>query len=376
MKKNTIAIFIPSYHVGGAEKVLISLANSFLAHFDEVHMLSNTTIGPLKEQLDPSVKCINFGNSTYIRILFKLSSYFDTYKPDAVLTSIYATGLVAIAARLISRHQPVLLIGAHNSFSAKLSSPDNIKDKYLLRPLSRLLFYRAEAIVSVSKGVSDDLSTSLDLPAEKLHVIYNPVVTRDLLCKAMEPLKHRWLGDQKSNYKTILCVGRLIEQKGFDLLLDAFSRLKNREEYRLVIVGDGPLAVPLKTHTQVLGIEELVDFTGYDLNPYRYMSHADAFILPSRWEGLPTVIIEAMACGCQIIATDCQYGPKEILEEGKYGTLVHVGDTQALTNAIQNLFSNKLIHINKKELKHRANHFNDVNACKEYVRLIKKLLQK
>lgn len=375
MKKSVIAIFIPSYRIGGAEKVLVMLANSFLAHFDEVHMLTANIDGPLKEHLDPSIRCIDFGGGSYKGIFLKLRSYYDKHKPDAVLTSIYATGIVACAARMLSRHKPILLIGAHNSFSAKIASPDNVKDKYLLRPLSRFFFHRAEAIVSVSHGVSDDLVRSLGLDAKKLHVIYNPVVSPDLVRKARDPLEHRWL-DQRhnSNFKTLLSVGRLVEQKGFSVLLDAFARLPNREGYRLVIVGDGPLAGPLMAQLQVLGVEEWVDFVGYDSNPYRYMSRADLFVLSSKWEGLANVLIEAMACGCAVVATDCPYGPNEILEDGKYGALVPVGDAQALTNAILESFNGKRAQVSATDLVLRANDFTDERATEAYVNLIKHLL--
>ena len=377
MKKSIIAIFVPSYQIGGAEKVLVQLANSLLAHFDEVHMLSNTLDGPLKEQLDPSIRRIHFGNNSYKRVFFDLISYYNEFKPDVVITSLYATGIVACAACQLSRHKPVLLIGAHNSFSAKLAAPDNIKDKYLLKPLSRLLFHRADAVVSVSRGVSDDLALTLSLPSAKLHVIYNPVVSPDLIQKSLEPLEHRWLGDRNQRiYKTILSVGRLVEQKGYDILLEAFSSLPNRDGYRLVIVGDGPLAKPLFAKAKALGIEESVDFVGYDLNPYRYMSRADIFVLSSKWEGLPTVLIEAMACGCSIVATDCPYGPNEILENGKYGALVPVADAQALTNSILETLNGKSGLVSLTDLKCRANDFTDLRATDAYVELIKRLIDK
>ena len=375
MKKSIVAIFIPSYLVGGAEKVLVLLANNFLAHFDEVHMLSNTMDGPLKEQLDPSVRRIEFGGGSYKQILLRLRTYYDSYKPDAVLTSIYATGIVACAARLLSRHKPVLLIGAHNSFSAKISAPDNLKDKYLLRPLSRLFFHRAEAVVAVSHGVSDDLVCSLGLDHRKLHVIYNPVVSPALFQRALDPLEHRWLGDRNMRtYKTLISVGRLVEQKGYGVLLNAFSLLPNCEDYRLVIVGDGPLAVPLKEQVKALGISKIVDFVGYDSNPYRYMSRADLFVLPSKWEGLANVLIEAMACGCSVVSTDCPFGPKEILEDGKYGALVPVADAQALTNAIHESLNGKRARVTSSDLVRRGNHFTDVRATVAYVDLINRLL--
>jgi glycosyltransferase involved in cell wall biosynthesis len=269
----------------------------------------------------------------------------------------------------------VLLIGAHNSFTAKVASPDNIKDKYLLRPMSRILFQRAEAIVSVSRGVSEDIARSLGLKEEKLHVIYNPVVSPLMIQMSKEVLQHPWLCHRLDrNYKTLLSVGRLVEQKGISLLIDAFAILPNREQYRLVIVGDGPLASHLKHKVQMHGIELLVDFIGYDSNPYRFMSRADLFVLASSWEGLANVLIEAMACGCPVVSTDCPYGPNEILEGGKYGQLVPVNDVKALSVAIFESLNCNSIEVSSNDLIRRANYFTHVRATNAYVDLIKKLV--
>jgi glycosyltransferase involved in cell wall biosynthesis len=157
-------------------------------------------------------------------------------------------------------------------------------------------------------------------------------------------------------------------------LLKAYSKLPNRENYRLIIVGDGPLALPLKVVAQELGISEQVDFVGYDSNPYRYMSRADLFILSSKWEGLANVLIEAMACGCSVVSTDCPYGPREILEDGKYGVLVPVEGAQELTNAIYDSVNGKRAHVDPADLRRRANYFTDRRATNAYVELINSLL--
>lgn len=378
MRKRTIAIFIPSYRIGGAEKVLILLANNFLQHYERVQMLSTTSEGPLQAQLDPRVERIDLGTGSYRRILFLLRDYFDAHRPDAVLTSIYATGIVAAAARVLSRHKPALLVGAHNSFSAKLAAPDNVKDKYLLKPLSRLFFPRADAIVSVSRGVSDDLARTLGLAPGKLHVIYNPVVSPELAVKASAQLDHPWLGDPALRpFKTLVSVGRVVPQKGYEVLLRAFAKLPRVQERRLVLVGDGPELPMLKELAHALGIAALVDFVGYDTNPYRYMARADLFVLSSHWEGLPTVLIEAIACGCPVAATDCPYGPSEILEDGKYGQLAPVADPDSLARSIERaLEGSKDREGLRRRLADRTAIFSEERATSEYVGLIDALLDR
>lgn len=375
MKKRTVSIFIPSYRIGGAEKVLVLLANRFLEHFDEVHMLSTSSEGPLAAELDPAVKRIDLECQSYKRVFVKLIAYYNQRRPDVVLTSIYATGIVAAAARVVSKHKPVLMIGAHNSFSAKLAAPDNAKDRFLLKPLARLFLRGADAVVPVSHGVADDLARTLALPPGKLHVIYNPVVSPVLLAMARRDVTHPWLGDREERrYKTVLAVGRLVPQKAFDVLLRAFHRLPRRDEFRLVIVGDGVEAGNLQALALSLGLSNHVDFVGYDTNPYRFMSRADLFVLSSNWEGLPTVLIEAMACGCPVVATDCPYGPAEILNHGQFGTLVPMADPDALAAAIVAVLAPGDSGVDRAAPRRRADDFTDVRATGAYVSLINNLL--
>ena len=165
--------------------------------------------------------------------------------------------------------------------------------------------------------------------------IYNPVVTAELVSQSRAPLDHPWL--QLGAPPVILGVGRLHEQKDFPTLLRAFARVRAKREARLIILGEAKHAeyrTELTTLAAQLGIANDVMFPGFVDNPFAYMAHAAVFVLSSAWEGLPTVLIEALACGCPVVSTDCPSGPAEILENGKYGPLVPVGDDVALADAI------------------------------------------
>jgi glycosyltransferase involved in cell wall biosynthesis len=198
--------------------------------------------------------------------------------------------------------------------------------------LARHSYAWADGIIAVSSGVADDLARVARLPRERIEVVHNPVVDRELPSKRKAPLDHPWFADGQP--PVVLGLGRLKKQKDFPTLLRAFARLRSTREARLVILGEGKQEQSIRSLARSLGIAKDVDLPGFDPNPFRYLARAACFVLSSAWEGLPRVLIEALACGCPVVSTDCPSGPHEILEGGRYGPLVPVGDERAMANAI------------------------------------------
>ncbi|NJS16372.1 MAG: glycosyltransferase [Nostocaceae cyanobacterium CSU_2_110] len=172
---------------------------------------------------------------------------------------------------------------------------------------------------------------------------------------------------EKNSPPVFLAVGRLTEQKDFSTLIKAFSLVRKEKLARLIILGEGEARGQLEATIKNLGISEDVLLPGFTDNPYAYMYNANAFVLSSRWEGLPTVLIEAMACGCPVVATDCPSGPQEILAAGKYGELVCCGDVLALSKAMLNVLDNP---INSEILTQRTQDFSFDKAVSRYLELI------
>jgi glycosyltransferase involved in cell wall biosynthesis len=210
------------------------------------------------------------------------------------------------------------------------------------RHLPRLLghgYRMADGIVAVSDGVADDLARCSGLPREGITTVYNPVITAELAPLARQALAHPWF--QPAAPPVILGVGSLAARKDFPTLLRAFARVRAQRGCRLVILGQG--STPEKTAevkaelmalATSLGVAADVDLPGFVANPFAYMSRAGAFVLSSAYEGLPGVMIQALACGCPVVSTDCPSGPAEILDGGRFGALVPVGDDQAMAQAI------------------------------------------
>ena len=163
-------------------------------------------------------------------------------------------------------------------------------------------------------------------------MLNNPVVTPDLLEQAAAPLDHPWFGPDQP--PVILGVGRLHPQKDYPTLLRAFAKLRAQRQARLVIIGEGGERPALESLAAELGVDGDVDLPGFTRNPYRFMGRAAIVALSSRWEGSPNILVEAMACGTPVVATDCPSGPAETLENGRYGRLVPMGDPAALADAL------------------------------------------
>jgi glycosyltransferase involved in cell wall biosynthesis len=172
----------------------------------------------------------------------------------------------------------------------------------------------------------------IKIPRERIRVIYNPIVTPALFEKSRVLLEHPWF--KSGEPPVLLAAGRLTGQKGFDVLIRAFARVRKDHRVRLLIVGEGEERPALEAMIREYELGQDVSMPGFVPNPYNYMAHAAAFVLSSRWEGLPTVLVEALALGAPIISTDCPSGPREILMGGKYGQLLPVDDPGALAAAI------------------------------------------
>ena len=221
-----------------------------------------------------------------------------------------------------------------------------------IRRLARWLYPRAEAIVGVSDGVARDVERCFALPAGRVRTIYNPIVDATLAERAAAVCPHPWF--TAGDVPVLVTVGRLHPQKDHAGLLEAVRRVREKRPVRLVIFGEGPERDRLEALRRQLGLEQAVDLPGVTDNPYAAMSRAALFVLSSRFEGLPTVLVEALACGCPAVATDCPDGPAEILDRGRYGQLVPVGDAVGLAEAILTALDRP---VDRQALRQRADVF-------------------
>jgi glycosyltransferase involved in cell wall biosynthesis len=336
-KKKHIALFLPSLRGGGAEKVMVNLALGFVEQGLKVDLVLAKAEGPYLSRVPEEVRVVDLGARRVLYSLPGLVRYLRRERPQAMLSALNYANIVAIWAKLLARVQTHLVVSEHNTLSCSTQNASSVRVKLL--PLLIKIFYPyADAVVAVSHGVAEDLITMTGLPMEKVKVIYNPVITPELFAKAEEPLDHPWF--RPGEPPVVLGVGRLTKQKDFPTLIRAFALVRKERPARLMILGEGEERPKLETLARELGIEEDFVLPGFVENPYKYMKRASAFVLSSRWEGLPTVLIEALALGVPVISTNCPSGPAEILEHGKWGCLVPVGEPHLLARAILEILQN------------------------------------
>lgn len=329
-----IGILLPSLVEGGVERVALNLAQGLLAAGVEVDLVLLRAEGAFLRDVPGRARIVDLRARRALTGGPALARYLRRERPDALVSNKDYLNVVALVAARAARSRARVLVVTHVALKRHLASTPHRRERLMPR-LARVCYPWAHAVVAVSEGAADDLAGLARLPRERVRVIPNPVVTRALEAARQESPRHPWLVPGAP--PVVLGVGRLTPQKDFETLLRAFALVRARRDARLLIVGEGPERGRLEALARELGLEKDVELPGTVSNVYAYMSQASVFALSSAWEGLPTVLIEAMACGAPVVATDCPSGPSEILQGGLLAPLVPVGDASALADAIAGL---------------------------------------
>lgn len=353
-----VAIYLPSLGGGGAERITVTLANAIAARGHQVDFLLAKREGPYLEDVSPDIRIVDFGNHRTFASLLPLVRYLRRERPKALLSGLNHANIVAILARMIARVPTRLVVTEHNS----TSSGANVGRGRLVFGLMRWLYPHADRIVSVSRGIEKELAAHFGLPADKLCTIYNPLDVDTIRARMLPRPDHPWL--VAGTPPVIIAVGRLMAQKDYPTLLRAFALLRQRRAARLVILGEGEERGALEKLIHELGIEADAVLPGFEANPFAWMAASDLYVLSSAWEGLPGVLLEAMACGAKVVSTNCPTGPDEILEGGKWGTLVSVGDFRAMADAMDAALSSPA----RLDVAKRADAFRIKYAVEGYLR--------
>ncbi len=339
--KQRVAVFLTNLGGGGAERVTLNLLKGLSPEQFELELVLISAKGQFLAQVPDHVKLVDLGASGVTGAILPLTRYLRRRRPAVLMSHLSHVNVGALLARSLSGTRTRVVLVEHNDLS---NVPQTKKRRFgwlgwVTRPQRRLLphlirriYHRADAVVGVAEGVSSFVRRRFNVPVALVHTIYNPVVDDTLLERSRQPPEHPWLLER--DVPTLVAVGRLNEQKDFATLLRAFAKVRRYRDVRLIIFGEGPHRERLEALTQELGIAAATSLPGFTQNPYAAMRHASLLALSSRWEGLPTVLIEAMACGCPVVATDCPSGPRTVLGSGKWGPLVAVGDDDALAKAI------------------------------------------
>ena len=357
-----ISVVLHDVRGGGAERMMLRIAKGMCDRGRNVDLVLVKAQGEFLNEIPDSVRVIDLNSPSVASSIPSMVRYLRKEGPSAILTALTHMNVAVTTARWLAGSKARLILSERNQISRKASTVRPWRQRVVYAGV-RFAYPMADGVTAVSKGVANDLLQFAHVQPQKVQVIYNPVVSDDVIDRSREELDHPWFAD--GSPPVILAVGRLHHQKGFDVLLDAFKAVLSERPCRLIVLGEGSLRESLERQAQQLGVAPYVQFPGFVKNPYAYMGRAALFVLSSRWEGLPGALIEAMACGCAVVATDCPSGPAEIIEDGTQGAIVPVEDADALAAAML-----QALNTPRGGGVDRARRFNTASAVDAYLEML------
>lgn len=325
-----IAVIMPVYGIGGVPLAQIRFARALARRGHDVDLLVGTVDPSLEFPEVPAVNVVKLQTRNVRTMVIPLIRYFRTTHPHVVFSAEDHLNIIVLLAAVISgTHAKVSCssrVTAYDTYSSAVGTK-----RWVLKLAAYALSWRADVMTCVSSGMIPEY---VDVFGSSRHVrVFNIVDAESIKRLAAEPLDHEWLG--KPGPPTLVAAGQLAPWKGYDDLLRAIEIVNRRQVVRLVVLGDGPSRSALEALAAELGVADIVRFEGFVSNPQKYFSASPVFAHSAHVESLGNVLIEAMACGCTVVATDCPTGPTEVLDGGRYGYLVPMRDPEALACGIE-----------------------------------------
>jgi glycosyltransferase involved in cell wall biosynthesis len=355
----------PTMGVGGADRMTLSLLRHLPRDRFDMHLALLRREGPWMADVPADIAVHELRAGSLWTAIEPLRRLIARTRPDVIFST--SSGMnVPMTMAWLAQGSPGRLVLSER---AALFQGGKTPKRLLLAALKRALYPSADAVAVVSEGIADEVERELGIPRSMITVTFNPVVDQEILAAAEEPVDHPFFREE---VPVLVAAGRLLPVKGFDVLLRAFGRVVERIDARLIILGEGPQRRALEDQMRGLGIEGKVSLPGFDRNPFRFMARAAAFVLSSRNEGLPGVLIQAMACGAPVISTDCHFGPAEVIgASGDNGILVPVDDELALSAAVTHVLSDMGLRSRLgAAARARAQHFSVEASLSRYAQAI------
>jgi len=398
-----VALLLKSLGGGGVQRSMLQLARGLIDRGAALELLVCRPVGAFRELVPPGVEVVPLPatppllgrlrvlatepaawhelllpvlvppvSAWHLRHLDALTRRLREAAPDALVASSTYLSLVALWARDAAGARTGVIVSERGNLSHHLFHGRRrlrMRLRHLV-PLLRRVYPRADAIVTVSDGVARDLASHTRIPLERMETIYNPVVMPELETLANEKPQHPWFED--GGAPIVLGAGRLVDQKDFPTLIEAVARLRCERPARLLILGEGKRRAALERLARRAGLGDDFSLPGFTKNPFSSMARASVFALSSAYEGLPGVLIQALACGCPAVSTDCPDGPSEILEGGVYGPLVPVGDARAMAAAIGEVLEKPP---DRESLRSRGRSFSLAAAAERWAEVIERAIE-
>lgn len=367
---SSVSVFLPALAGGGAERAMMHLAQGFAERGLKTDLVVAEAEGAYLSKIPAGVRLVDLQARSPVVVskTFALRRYLQRERPQALFSALDIASSATLARRLAGvPTQVVMCVQTNLSQQFRDHQPHTFGR---VRPqLVRLMYPWSDALVAASAGVAADVAQMAHIPQERVRVIYNPVVTPEVVAKTQEPVEHPWFAPGEP--PVLLGVGRLVSQKDFPTLIRAFALVRKERPARLMILGEGEDRLQLEALVRSLNLEADVALPGFAENPYAYMAQASVFVLSSIFEGFGNVVAEALAAGTPVVSTDCESGPAEILENGRYGRLTPTRDPEAIARAVLQTLDEPR---NSPELIARAQSFSVANITDQYLQVLGELL--
>jgi len=371
---------IPNLKEGGAERVLVNILKYTSSKSYEKVLVVYEKKGELFQEVPQNVKIISLeryhreGMGWAFLRLRNLIRIFIREKPDFILSFMTEMNLMAIIAAIISGHKNNLIISERTYTKFNILYADwGIFRKFIVAYLPKILYRMTRKIIAVSNDVATHINRYFGINRKKIVTIYNPLDIEKIKFSSLEDVNDTWFNPEEP---IIISVGRLCKAKNFGCLIRAFHIVRKSIRCRLIILGEGEERAQLESLINRLGIGDNVVLPGFQRNPYKYIKRATVFVLSSLYEGFPNVLSEALACGTPIISTDCHAGPREILDNGKFGLLAPVNDENKLAEAIIKLLKDEEVQRHFSSIgQERTKDFDVKKIVKEYENVFDEVLK-
>jgi glycosyltransferase involved in cell wall biosynthesis len=369
-----VTVLLPNLAGGGAERVMLTVAGGLASAGAEVRLLLGEAEGPLVELLPDNVTIESFGRVHVRQVVPRLARHLRRDRPHCLLSTLEHANVAALVANTVAGSPTSVAVRVANTMSEVASASPSRKDRLSVLA-ARALYPRAQAVVAPSQGVADDLEQMVGVRMRPLmRVIPNPVIGGDLAARAAVPVAHAWFAPGQP--PVLLTVGSLTAKKNHALLLHVTAALRaHGSRVRALILGEGPERGSLEALARRLGlrVDEDVSLPGWVPDPYPYLARCSVYVLASDREGLPGALIQALACGARVVATDCRSGPREVLDGGRLGRLVPVGDVMNMTAAVRDTLAERAAGLRPADPWSSLARYTEADSVGAYVRLVDEL---
>ncbi|PCJ67878.1 MAG: hypothetical protein COA58_01695 [Bacteroidetes bacterium] len=345
MSKKRILFVRPSLGYGGADRVTVNLLNHFDSDKYEVELALMHSNGEMQSMLDRPIKIHDLKVGWLGFAVNPLMKLIRSNNYDVLYSTCGGMSIPMMIAAKRTNFRGLKVVSERNSLHRTYSSI--VKKKSLLS-FKKRYYKQADLVTVVSREIGSEVQEVLGVNESQIRVVNNPLIGDSFFSEMQEEASFPSIETGTFN---ILAIGRFVKQKDYGTMLKAFNALyTNNKNVRLNILGKGPLQKDIEDLVDILGITNVVSFLGFDSNPFKYLRIADAFILSSLHEGMPGVLVQAMAAGLPVISTDCPTGPNEIIDNNKNGILIPVSDISAAHLALESLLHNpeKSMEMGKK----------------------------